>query len=177
MPRLQLLLFDTGIVIELHRRGLWGQIVSKHDITLANIVAHDEAQYWEDDSGEKHYFDLNADIESNRVTCIEVTNEQMAVFFAKFSPVYLDKLDAGEAESLAILLSSGERWLISSADAIVYKVLGRLMISEQGISLEEILQQTGLTLKDLAWQFTRKFREKYTKQGEQDSITGMGRRD
>lgn len=34
---------------------------------------------------------------------------------------------------------------ISSGDAIVYKVLGNLNMVEQGVALEEILQQIGLT--------------------------------
>lgn len=42
-------------------------------------------------------------------------------------------------------------------------------------SLEEMLKQCGLA-RDLDWRFTRKFREKYSDQGFQDRMTGMGPR-
>ena len=52
--------------------------------------------------------------------------------------------------------------LICSGDAIVYRVLGATGRSDQGISLQEILDRIGQT-KSLAWQYTKEFREQKTK--------------
>ena len=64
--------------------------------------------------------------------------------------------------------------MISSGDAIVYRVLGLLNRGEQGLSLEEILDSIGLRRSKLPWSCQKAFREKYTKEGELDSVLGKG---
>lgn len=65
-------------------------------------------------------------------------------------------------------------YLISSDDAIVFRLLGNLGRRDQGVSLEEILQKIGLGRK-VEWQYSKAFREKYTKEGETDMIVGRGK--
>lgn len=89
-----------------------------------------------------------------------------------FGPDILTKLDPGEAESLAILLNSNKRFIVSSADAITYRVLGALKCSDQGISLEETLQAIGLT-KHLVYKFSRAFREKWSQRGFSEGVSGL----
>lgn len=60
-----------------------------------------------------------------------------------------------------------------AADGAVFRVLGLLGKGEQGISLEEILKEVGLH-KKVEWEYTKKFREKHTRMGQQDSIQGHG---
>lgn len=176
MPRLKLLLLDAGIVIGLHELGVWDNLLQLCDVTLTRTVAEDEVSCWDDESGQRHYIDqqkFQDDIKAGRVTCIDVPLSQIAAFRTKFDPSYLDRLDPGEAESLAFLLASEEEWLISSSDSIVFKVLGRFALAERGISLEEILQQVGLG-RSVDWKYRKAFRLKYTQDGQQDSITGTG---
>jgi hypothetical protein len=47
------------------------------------------------------------------------------------------------------------------------------MSLDKGISLEEVLQKVGLG-RSVAKQYTKQFRERYAKEGEQDSIRGRG---
>jgi hypothetical protein len=58
---------------------------------------------------------------------------------------------------------------------IVYRVLGNLGRRDQGVSLEEVLQKIGLGRK-VGWQYSKAFREQYTRQGETDGIQGRGRK-
>jgi hypothetical protein len=174
MPRLKLLLLDACVVIGLHELGVWDNLLQLCDVTLTRTVAEDEVSCWDDESGERHYIDqqkFQADVAAGRVNCIDVPLSQIAAFRTKFDPSYLDRLDPGEAESLAFLLSSEEEWLISSSDSIVFKVLGRFALAERGISLEEILQEVGLG-RPVQWKYSKEFRLKFTQQGQQDSITG-----
>ncbi len=174
MPRLKLLLLDACVVIGLHELGVWDNLLQLCDVTLTRTVAEDEVIFWDDESCQRHYIDqqkFQDDIKAERVTCIDVPLNQIGAFRTKFDPSYLERLDPGEAESLAFLLSSEEEWLISSSDSIVFKVLGRLGLAERGISLEEILQQVGLG-RHVHWKYTKEFRLKFTQQGQQDSITG-----
>ena len=88
----------------------------------------------------------------------------------------MDQLDPGETESLAYLVQSTEPFLISSGDAIVFRVLGLIGRGDQGIALEEILRKIGLQQGKLTWACQKAFRDKYTKEGEADSIRGRGLR-
>ena len=65
------------------------------------------------------------------------------------------------------------RYLISSADKIVYRVLGNLNRAEQGISLQEVLQQVGLG-RPLPHEFSKGYREYWTGRGSQERIQGLG---
>lgn len=72
-------------------------------------------------------------------------------------------VDSGESEALAYLCNSADQVLILSGDAFVYRVLGRLNRSDQGISLEETLKMVGLQRGELPYSCTKTFRDSYTK--------------
>ncbi|MCE5186242.1 MAG: hypothetical protein LLF76_08975 [Planctomycetaceae bacterium] len=159
----QLLLLDANIVIYLCEEGFWNLFIQECCVTLTRTVVEEVLSY-----------DLGPDIREGRIQCIEVPLATIQKFTSKYGPVYLDRLDAGETESLAFLMDSREKWFFSSADEIVFKVLGREGRSEQGISLEEILGKIGLTLPDLKRHYTKAFRENVTRKGQIDSITDFG---
>ena len=170
--KFQLLLVDTNIVIELHKLGLWDSFIQSCSVTITKGV-QEEAQFWEDDSGGKQYFDIEEDIKNSKLICEEVSPSQISGFCQQFDPSYLDRLDLGESELLTILCTSSKEWRVTSADGIVFKILGRTGRADQGISLEEILDQIGLGRK-LERQYTKKFREQFTQKGQEDSIRGRG---
>jgi hypothetical protein len=58
---------------------------------------------------------------------------------------------------------------------IVFRVLGNIDRSEQGLSLEEILGSAGLGRK-LPSQFKRAFRTQYTAKGVEERLQGRGAR-
>ena len=173
MQKFRLLLLDANIVIKLHKLELWDKVIAACSITLTSTVAYDEAHFWEDDYGGRHDFDLGQDIANGRVDCKTISLSKIETFKQRFDPSYLKRLDPGETESLIFLYESDEKWLISSSDAIVFKVLGCLGRGQQGISLEEILQEIGLK-HQLEWQYTEQFRKKWTGQGQEDYIRGRG---
>lgn len=172
MSRLKLLILDANVVIYLHELGVWQKLISASDVHLARTVVADEAVYYEAD-GENIPIDLSGDERQARIQEFEVSLADIVRFRDQFDPVYVGELDPGETESLAFLTQS-KGFLIASGDAIVYRVLGRLNRSDQGISLEEILQKVGLQRADLPWPAKKAFRERYTRQGETDAIQGIG---
>jgi len=131
-----------------------------------------EVQFYFDDEGQQ-VIDLSDDVAARSVTIVDVELTELKQFCGRFDPTYLDALDAGEAESLAYLESSPDPCLICSSDAIVFRTLAQLARSEQGLALEEVLGKIGLG-RELPQQFTRSFRERWTKQGEQERIRGIG---
>jgi hypothetical protein len=103
----------------------------------------------------------------------DVPLADIRTFRDRFDPTYLERLDPGETESLAYLLKANAEIRICSADKIVYRVLGNLDRSEQGLSLEEVLRTVGLA-RPLPQQFTKTFRERWTAKGVEESLHGTG---
>ena len=174
MPKLKLLILDAGVVITLHELKLWDEVVEKCDVHLSQIVVEQEVQF--SPSEDDQYGDdinLQPYVQDGRVQMFCVNPKEIHDFRSLFDANYFVDLDDGEAESLAYLFSQQEEFLISSGDAITYKVLGNTGRTEQGISLEEILQKIGLG-KELSWAYTKEFREKYSNDGSQDMIQGRG---
>jgi hypothetical protein len=171
MKKLKLLLLDANVVIELFEQQLWEKVVSACEVILARTVVH-EARYF-DDGNESKPIDLTSDIQGNRVGVVDVAASDMKCFYDQFDPVYMEKMDAGEAESLAWLLSGSLDGQICSADKIVFRVLGHMDRRDQGISLEEILQTIGFG-RAVPRRFTKAFREEWTNRGWQEKMQGIG---
>ena len=175
MPRLNLLILDANAVITLHELGIWRKLIDRCDIHLARTVVESEAIFFEKD-GERQPIDLGEDITQRRVQVFDVPLAKISHFRDQFDPVYVDQLDPGETEALAYLVQATESFLISSGDAIVFRVLGLMGSGDQGISLEEVLQKIGWQQGNLPWACQKAFRVKYTKEGEADSVRGRGLR-
>jgi hypothetical protein len=80
--------------------------------------------------------DLEPAIQSKAITIFSVDAVKVEAFRSCFDDSYLGVLDDGEAESLAYLFDAKSDFVISSADKIVYRVLGNMHRGDQGISLE-----------------------------------------
>ena len=167
MPKLKLLILDANVVIYLFENGLWQPILAQCEIHLSRIVADDEVRYYHGKEADK-VIDLSDEVTKGRVHLFDLSPSDLKQFVDQFDPLYLDRLDPGESESLAFLVLTKEEYLISSGDAIVYRVLGNLNRGHQGISMEEVLQKLGLTRSKIPRQYSKQFRESYTNEGEQD---------
>jgi hypothetical protein len=171
MKKPKLLLLDANVVIQLFEQGLWDKVVTLADVVLARTVVG-EAKHF-DCGSECRPIDLTADIQANRISTVEVAVSDLKHFCDQFDPVYMEKMDAGEAESLAWLISGNHEGCICSADRIVFRVLGHMDRQDQGISLEEVLQSMGQNCK-VPWQFTKAFRQEWTGKGWREKMLGIG---
>ncbi len=174
MKRLRLLLLDANVVIKLQEQRLWDKVAELCDVHLARTVL-DEAHFYEDEHGVRQDFDLAPYEGDGRIKVFDVAASQLQALRGSFDPSYAERLDPGELESLALLLSSGETFVICSADSIVFKTLGNTGRGEQGISLEEVLSTIGMGRK-LPSQFSKKFRERWTAEGSKDQMYGIGKK-
>jgi len=175
MPKFQRLLLDANVIIYTHELGVWKQLTEKCATNITRSVL-EEAIYWSDNGGICHPIDLNPYIRAEKVGCIDVPLSQVDSFTLKFGPYYLDRLDPGEADSLAFLYySTDDEYHICSSDGIVFRVLGSLAMPDRGISLEEVLQQIGLSrpFDEDHQQYTKAYRISLTKKGKVEGFTGM----
>lgn len=172
MKKFRLLLLDANVVIELFRLGIWDKLVDLCEIHLARTVAEREAHFFLDENDERSDFDLSPYVEDKKICVFDVTLSDAIAFREQFHPVYFEKLDPGETESLAFLLNSGEDCRLCSGDKIVFRVLGSLSRGDQGMSLEEILYQVGLG-RPLSQQYSKAYRERWTKTGFREGLQGL----
>ena len=170
MKKFRFLLLDAGPIIKLFSLGIWDDFIKHCDVSISRIIADNEALYTED--GTKQ-IDLKTYEEQGRIKILDVEISTVKTFYDKFDRLYKVDIHDGEKELLAFLYSSSEDWLVCAADGAVFRVLGILGKSEQGISLEEILKQIGL-YRSLEWQYTKKFREHYTCLGQKDFVQDRG---
>jgi hypothetical protein len=161
-------LLDANVVIELHRLGLWNAVLERCEVILARTVI-DESQFY---AGEEEDVAIDWGPDLPKIVVVDLEASEIKRFRDRFSPLFLEKLDAGETESLAFLTSTDEPGFICSSDAIVFRVLGALRMGEQGISMEEVLQQIGLSRQVLR-QFSKSFRDLYTRRGFEDGFRGL----
>ncbi len=174
MKTLRFLLLDANIVIELHRLQLWDTFVRRCEVLLPSTVVELEAKFFHGrDSDEQ--IDLTPHVEQDLVKQVQADAAEVQAFLKRFTPDYLGAMDPGESELLTYLTLSDDPCLACSSDAIVFRILGRLNLGEQGRSLEELLRTLGLS-QSLTWQFSEKFRIQWTKRGEQEMIRGIGMR-
>jgi hypothetical protein len=172
----RLLLLDANVVIYLFELGIWEAVMNRCEIHLARSIVEEEAIFWEDGQGQRINIDWSRYDGSGGVYVFDVSVSELKAFYDSFDQIYLEKLDLGESESLAYLVNNeDEEYLISSADKIIYRVLGNLGLGEQGISLEEILDKLGMTRR-LSHEYSKKYREKWTKKGFEEQLHGFGKK-
>jgi len=167
MKKFQFLLLDAGPIIKLFQLGIWDEFITRCDVTVSRTVA-EEARY-----ASREFEDICIELESyeaqKRIAVVDTELSNIKAFHEKFGLTYRAIIHAGELEILAFMLGSSENWRVCAADKAVFRVLGMLGRGEQGISLEEVLRQIGL-YRDLESQYTKRFREKFTRIGQMDSI-------
>ena len=174
MKRLSFLLLDANVVIYLFKLKIWDRLIEQCDIQLARTVMG-ESHFYLDDRDHRVDFDLGPYEQARTITVFDVPIAGIQAFRDDFDPTYLERLDPGETESLAYLLRADPETRICSADKIVFRVLGNLDRSEQGLSLEEVLRAVGLG-RPLPHQFTKTFRETWTAKGVEERLHGTGSR-
>ena len=172
MGKLRFLLLDANVVFQLFEVGLWKRVAEKCEILLSRTIIESEIKYYRGKQSDRR-IDLSDDVQAGHVRVVDVEAGELRAFLQRFDPVYLEKLDPGETEALAYLLSSQDPCLLCSSDKIVYRVLARVGREDQGISLEEVLAKVGLG-RALPPQFSKAFRDRWTQKGREERIRGIG---
>jgi hypothetical protein len=162
----QFLLLDAGPIIKLFELDIWDEFIERCDVTVSRTIA-EQSVFYEVDDFKEYFDDLKVYEEKGLIQIIDVNLSEVQDFIKSLCGRY--KIDPGEDEALTYLVNSSDHWEVCSTDAAVFSVLGFLGRPEQGIPLEEVLSEIGLS-RVLGWKYRKKFREKYTKLGEIDSI-------
>lgn len=169
MKKFQFLLLDAGPIIKLFRLGIWGEFIEKCHVTIARTVVEQCIHTGGGDILDYIDFPFEEAEDKGLIKIIEVKPSVVKSFLDRFALSRKYEVHSGEDETLAYLVDASEDYLLCAADGAVFRVLGFLNKGERGISLEEVLKAISLP-HPLEWRFTRKFREKFTRMGEVDSV-------
>ncbi len=172
MKKFQFLLLDAGPIIKLFELGIWDRFIKECDVTISRTVAEDEVVFASGKES-KEYIDLTSYEKQDSIRIVDVSLQEVKKFHDGFDLQYKADIHAGEKETLAFLCQSKQHWMVCAADGAVFRVLGLLGKADCGISLEEILNQIGLS-RQLEFQYTKKFREKHTHIGQADALQERG---
>ncbi|OHB73741.1 MAG: hypothetical protein A2Z25_00190 [Planctomycetes bacterium RBG_16_55_9] len=165
-------MLDAGPIIKLFSLDIWDKFIEHCSVTVSRTIAYHEALYTEDGTRQ---IDLKPYEERCLIKILDLEPSIVKSFHDTFDQLYKADIHPGEKETLAFLCNSSEKGLVCSGDKAVFRVIGLLGRVEQGISLEEILQKIGLSLPgQLERQYTKGFREKWTRIGQVDSLQGRG---
>jgi hypothetical protein len=149
-------------------------LLQRVSIAVPSAVARDEARFYDSRTGmvQIHLPSLIAD---GKITELAASARQIESVVRFFNPAHSSALGAGELEALAILQSSEQEIFFCTADKLAIYSLVLMGFSEKGISLEEVLRQTGLT-KAVGLQFTEAFFQQQIAIGREKRIRGEGLR-
>ncbi|MCD4748431.1 MAG: hypothetical protein K8R59_03565 [Thermoanaerobaculales bacterium] len=170
-------LLDAGPIIELHRLGVWDQMVERAELVIPSVVAGREVEFWDSGEGVGKPIDLSRFIESGAVEVMEADAQLLQDTLGLFDPTLVESVHLGELEALALLKTwQGENPpSFCTGDRLATVALCLLGFSELAVSLEAFLDQVGLSRK-LRRQFRRDAMNRWVEEGRHRVITGEGLR-
>lgn len=143
--RSRLVILDANVIIDAFATNLWNSLINQYDVHVTSIVLRQEVYFYKNDAGQRISIDLGSDVASGKVKELTATIEDLAAIKEKVNPNLLDRIDDGEQEVLALLLTGRfDDYLFCTADTRAIKALASLDLGSFGVSLEELLENIGI---------------------------------
>ena len=172
-PRLFLL--DAGPVIGLHELGLWRELLDRAHVIVPAVVADKEVVFWDDSEGVGRPIHLRRDEAAGRLQICCADAATVASVLDRFDPVMRERIDAGEAEAIALLdWWDGERPEFCTADGAAVRAACLLALADRIVSLEAVLRRVGLGTPRLALKYCEKKVRQWVTEGRQMHVRGEG---
>jgi hypothetical protein len=168
-------LLDAGPIIELHRIGLWRDVLDRADIVVPRVIAEKEAEYWVREDNSRRPIDVLGDAESGRLTIRDCDEAELRETLELFDRAVQQSVDPGELHALALI----RRWqgdpvpAFCSADRMAIVCLCLLGFSDAAASLEELLRAVGFTVR-LGRRFTTAKMTEWVADGRRRSLQDSG---
>jgi len=163
------IIFDANVIIDLHNLELWSQVIHGCDAAIGSVI-HGETRFYIDKKGNKKPINLAKQIAEKKIEIVCASLKDIAALSALLNDFFLDSIDAGEQEIIALIHSSQRKneFLFCTADKLAIECLGILGLRYQGISLEELLQKLHIPTK-LRLSYSKQAFEKMLCEGFQEA--------
>jgi hypothetical protein len=167
-------LLDANIVIEAYTLEIWAELKDRYELILPSVVVINEVKYFRSSRRGSRSIRLGEQTTRGEVHQLTATAEEYAEIYKIFDSVFLQALDPGETEALALLWANRiPEAFFCTSDAPAIKALAMLGLSQQGISMEMLMSKIGLARR-LETQFTEDFFKTNIRHGQIARIKGEG---
>lgn len=153
-------LTDAVIVIGAHEQKYWEFLCNSYKIGIPATILEDEIFYFNSGAGMQGIA-ASQWVKEGKVERLEADIKDYQNLSRMLSSVFLNSIDRGEKEALALLGSNkGKDYLFCTADRAAVRALGVLGWRERGISVEALLKKAGKSESALK-KLPRHFREEW----------------
>ncbi|HKZ19227.1 MAG TPA: hypothetical protein VJQ57_03885 [Acidimicrobiia bacterium] len=170
-------LLDANIILRTSEFGCWDELRRRATILVPSIVARKEAMF-SSRRNKPGYVALQLPelIKRNELIEASASAAELISVAAVFDDAFLGSIDDGEKEALAILMTGRlDDVRFATADRAAINGLAMIGLGDVGISLEEILRETGLA-RALPHYLTKSFFDECIARGQEKRIRGEGLR-
>src|SRR5262245_27939018 len=101
----RLVILDANVIIRAFAGNFWNTFVAQYEVHVTSIVLHNEVYFYEDSKGNRVSIDLPAEVKAGRIKELSASSAEIANLVEKVNPNFLDRIDDGEQESIALLLT------------------------------------------------------------------------
>lgn len=165
---MKLWLLDADVIIDLLSLNSLDSLVKNHKVFAASTVI-EEVKFFKRNH-EKVSIDFRKHYVANGLLNeLSASIDEIAGILDQIPDNARDTIDAGELESLAILIKE-ESLIFCSCDSAVIRILPILNISERGISVEKLLKSSGLQSSDLKERHTEHYFQNNLAIGKKNKI-------
>lgn len=176
---MKLWLFDADVIIKFFELDIFDKLAEMHEIHVATTVIGEVKFFYKNGqrtNDNKIYVNFRSQyVDLGKVTETDAISDEIKAVVSRLPPLKRKAIDPGELESLAVLVRE-ESLTMCSFDVAAIKALPYLQVAERGISAEELLKNSGLTLSPgnrLDPRLTESYFKNNLSQGQRDFILGI----
>lgn len=168
MRALKLWILDADVIIDLLSFEVFNNLTKHCELHLSSTVIG-EVQFYK--KGQvKIPVDFRKEyVETGEVKEVSATSGDLEQVLDLLPASYKQGIGAGELESLAVLNNNREL-IFCSIDGLAIKSLPFIDMAENGISVEELLRQSGVAVNGLKKSHTDAYFKTKLAEGQQDKI-------
>lgn len=162
---LKLWILDADVIIDLLSLEVFEILISHCELYLSSTVI-EEVQFYKV-QGQKRQIDFRSEyVETGQVQEKSASANDLQEVNALLPPLYRKGIGAGELESLAVLHKNREL-IFCSMDGLAIKSLPFLDLTSNGISVEKLLHQSGISVKSTRKPHTEEYFQSQLRSGQE----------
>lgn len=140
----RLIILDANTIIQGFRFEFWSNLITSYDVAVSSIVLRGQVYHFVGDHDQEIPIDLQKFVDAGQVKELTATGEQIQNVADKVNPSFLNRIDDGELEAIALLLAREyDKYQFCTGDTRAIKAMESLAIGNMGVSLEELLDKIG----------------------------------
>lgn len=165
-------LLDADVIIDFLTLDIFDSLIKNRKVYVVSTVVDKEVKFFRK-VGKKVPINFRKEyIDNCKVIELSATAADLEKIVSNLPSFRKDSIDAGELESLAVLDNHPEL-TFCTCDAATIRVLSILDLSDRAISVEKLLNMSGLTAKSLYDKHREKYFRNNLQSGREDKIYYM----